>query len=72
MVCSDPALAARDRRMSSIFYAALASGDEGTRRALRVSRDRFLGYRNRCPTPSCVAQAYDDRIAEIRDIADGR
>ena len=72
MVCSSPDLAARDRRMSSAFYAALANGDERTRAVLRDSRDRFLRFRNRCATPACVAQAYDDRTAEIRDIASGR
>lgn len=69
MVCADPALAAQDRRMSATFYAGLANGDDRTRAALRASRDRFLAFRNRCATPACVSQAYDDRIAEIRDIA---
>jgi hypothetical protein len=72
MVCSDPDLAARDRRMSSVFYAALANSDDQTRAELRASRDRFLSYRGRCSTPACIAQAYDDRVAEIRDIAHGR
>jgi hypothetical protein len=72
MVCADPALAAQDRAMSSQFYAALASGDDRTRAALRDSRDRFLSSRNRCATPSCVSQAYADRMGEIADIARGR
>ena len=72
MVCSSPDLAARDRRMSSIFYSALADADSGTRRRLRSSRDRFLAYRERCPNEACVAQAYEDRIDEIRDIMAGR
>jgi hypothetical protein len=69
MICSDPSLAAQDRRMSSVFYAALADGDGATRAALRSSRDRFLRFRDRCGSAGCVAQAYQDRIAEIRDIA---
>ena len=72
LVCSDPALAARDRRMSSAFYAALAAGDDETRATLRASRDRFLSSRGRCSTANCIAQAYDQRMAEIRDIARGR
>jgi len=72
LVCSDGALAARDRRMSSQFYSALAGADPRTQRALRASRDRFLAYRNRCGSASCVAQAYEDRMDEIRDIAGGR
>jgi len=72
LVCADPALAARDRQMSSSFYAALARGDHETRATLRASRDRFLVARGRCSTAACVAQAYDDRAAEIRDIAGDR
>ncbi len=71
MVCSNSALAAQDRRMSAVFYAELARGDRTTQRALRASRDRFLSYRDRCSDAGCVSQAYDDRIAEIRDIAGG-
>lgn len=72
MVCSNTALAARDRRMASQFYSALAGADSRTRRALRASRDRFLTYRERCGSAACIAQAYDDRMDEIRDIAGGR
>jgi hypothetical protein len=70
-ICSDPALAAQDRAMSSRFYAALASGDERTRAALRSSRDRFLSSRNRCTSAACIAQSYDDRMDEIAEIARG-
>ena len=69
MICSNGSLAALDRQMSSNYYSALAEGDSGTRRALRRSRDRFLAFRERCPDEACVAQAYRDRMAEIRDIA---
>lgn len=71
MVCADPGLARADRAMSSEFYAALANADPETRQALRRSRDRFLGFRDRCDSAGCVAQAYSDRIAEIRDISSG-
>lgn len=69
MVCGDAELATLDRRMSSAFYAALARGGPDTRVALRGSRDRWLAFRNRCPSPACVAQAYRDRMDEIADIA---
>jgi len=69
MVCGSGALAALDRRMSSMFYSALARADAGTRAALRRSRDRFLAFRNRCGDEACVAQAYRDRMDEIEDIA---
>ncbi|HYI49849.1 MAG TPA: hypothetical protein VEX35_15430 [Allosphingosinicella sp.] len=72
LVCTDGALAARDRRMSSQFYSALAGAEPRTQRALRASRDRFLAHRDRCDNASCVARAYDARMAEIRDISASR
>ena len=72
LVCSSGSLAALDRQMSSHFYSALAEGDSGTRRALRRSRDRFLAFRERCADEACIAQAYRDRMDEIRDIAADR
>ena len=71
MVCSSDRLAAKDRAMSSLFYSALADADGRTRTALRRSRDRFLSYRERCGSEACVADAYDGRMAEIRDIMAG-
>lgn len=72
MVCASPALAAKDREMASIYYAAMAEGDGATKAHLRRSRDAFLARRERCGTPACVTAAYNARIAEIRSIADGR
>jgi len=72
MVCGSGALAALDRRMSSLFYSALAGADPATRASLRRSRDRFLAFRNRCASEECIAQAYRDRMDEIEDIAGGR
>lgn len=69
LVCSDEDLAALDRAMSSRFYSALSNADRTTRAELRRSRDRFLAYRDRCPTVACVDEAYRDRMDEIRDIA---
>ncbi len=68
MVCSDGRLAAKDRAMSSLFYSALADADPRTRAQLRRTRDRFLAYRERCGSEACVAEAYDGRMDEIRDI----
>jgi len=72
MVCSSSRLASLDRQMSSLFYSELSRAGERERAALRRTRDRFLGYRERCPDEACVAQAYLDRMDEIRDIAGGR
>lgn len=68
MVCSSDSLAARDRAMSSLFYSALADADPRTRAELRRTRDRFLAYRERCGSEACIAEAYDGRVQEIRDI----
>jgi hypothetical protein len=68
MVCSSDSLAGLDRAMSSLFYSALADADPGTRAQLRRTRDRFLAYRERCGSEACVAEAYDGRMREIRDI----
>jgi hypothetical protein len=68
MVCGSARLAAKDRAMSSLFYSALADADPRQRRELRRTRDRFLAYRDRCRDEACVAEAYDGRMDEIRDI----
>ncbi|HEY0444924.1 MAG TPA: hypothetical protein VGD19_00575 [Allosphingosinicella sp.] len=68
MVCDSGRLAASDREMSSMFYSALSDADPGTRRELRRTRDRFLAYRERCRSEECVADAYEGRMREIRDI----
>jgi uncharacterized protein len=38
---------------------------------LQRSRDRFLAYRDQCPSSACIAETYRGRIREIRDIASG-
>jgi uncharacterized protein len=54
--------------MSSLFYSALADADSRRKRELRRTRDRFLAYRERCGSEACVAEAYEGRMQEIRDI----
>lgn len=72
MVCSSGALAASDRAMASLYHSALADADGRQRRALTRTRDRFLAYRERCPNEACIAEAYQGRMMEIRDIMAGR
>jgi uncharacterized protein len=69
MVCGSDRLASLDRSMASLYYEALDGADPRARADLRRSRDRFLAYRERCGSESCVAQAYRDRMEEIEDIA---
>lgn len=68
MVCGSNRLAAKDRAMSSLYYSALADASGAARRALRSTRNRFLAYRDRCSNEACIAEAYDGRMQEIRDI----
>lgn len=68
MVCQSPRLASLDRSMSSLYFSSLSEASGPARRALQTSRNRFLAYRDRCPSEACIAQAYQDRMREIRDI----
>lgn len=70
-VCSDPRLAALDRRMASQFRSALADASPQQRAQLNQTRDAFLRYRDQCPSNSCVAETYQGRMREIRDIMRG-
>ena len=71
-VCADPALAALDRDMAAQYRRAVASGGPRERALLVETRDRFLGYRDRCPSDSCIDRAYRGRMQEIADIVAGR
>jgi hypothetical protein len=70
LVCSSPALAARDRAMSVVYYRAIAGADPLTKREIRTSRDSFLARRERCGgSEECINAVYGERIAEIRGLA---
>jgi uncharacterized protein YecT (DUF1311 family) len=70
-VCSDPGLAALDRRMATQFRSAMADANPQQRVILNQTRDSFLRYRDQCPDNSCVAETYKGRMREIRDIMRG-
>ena len=70
-VCGDPGLAALDRQMAAQYRSAFAASDRGTRAELERSRNRFLGFRDQCPSDDCIADTYRGRMREIRDIANG-
>ena len=70
-VCNDPRLAALDRRMASQFNSAMADASPQQRAILNRTRDSFLRYRDQCPSSSCVAETYQGRMREIRDIMRG-
>jgi hypothetical protein len=71
-VCSDAGLAGLDRQMASQFNSALSRADSGERALLERTRGRFLSYRDRCRSDSCIADAYRGRMREIQDIMAGR
>ena len=71
-VCSDAGLATLDRQMAAQFNRSMERASSEQRRLLVQTRDRFLGYRDRCPTRACIGDAYTGRMREIRDIMEGR
>ena len=71
-VCNDPGLAGLDRNMTDEYGRAFAVASPEQRALLRQTARRFYGYRDRCPDPQCIANAYRGRIREIRDIVEGR
>ena len=70
-VCSDPGLASLDRDMAWGFNRAFAQATPDQRRLLLSTRDRFLAYRDRCNSRTCISNAYVGRMREIRDIMNG-
>ena len=71
-VCQNPGLAALDRTMAAQYRRAVDAATPGERTILAESRNRFLRYRDRCPTVGCMRDAYTGRMQEIRDIMEGR
>jgi uncharacterized protein YecT (DUF1311 family) len=71
-VCSDSGLAALDVNMAVQYRRAIGAASPEEKALLQRTRDRFLGYRDRCPSRSCIGDAYVGRMKEIRDIMEGR
>jgi uncharacterized protein YecT (DUF1311 family) len=71
-VCADSGLATLDVNMATQYRRALASATPAQKAVLQSTRDRFLAYRDRCPSRQCVADGYVGRMREIRDIMEGR
>ena len=71
-VCSDSGLSALDVNMATQYRRALSSASPEERALLQSTRDRFLGYRDRCPNRQCIADSYVGRMREIRDIMEDR
>ena len=71
-VCSDAGLATLDRNMAAQYSRSMAAASPEQQALLTRTRDRFLGYRDRCPDNRCIGDAYVGRMREIRDIMEGR
>jgi len=67
-VCGNGDLAARDRRMSSVYFRTYERASPAAKRELSRSRAEFLRRRERCRSDECIASVYDDRIDEIRSM----
>lgn len=69
MVCSDPQLAAADRRLARAYDRAVASGVPA--RYLRAEQDDWLSIREQAArrSPGAVADIYEQRTAELNDMA---
>jgi uncharacterized protein YecT (DUF1311 family) len=64
MVCSDPGLAAADRRLARAFRQAVDNGAPYDR--LRAQQNRWLAARERAAvSPAAVGMVYEQRIAEL-------
>ena len=59
--------------MADRYVTALSVAGPDQSELLRTTRDRFLGYRERCRSDdACIANVYRGRLREIGDIMAGR
>lgn len=71
-ICGDQGLAALDRQMANQYNRALSGASPDQRGLLRDTARRFYAYRDECSSNACIAEAYTERMREIRDIIEGR
>lgn len=71
-VCMDTGLSALDLNMTTQYRRALGAATPEQLAQLQSSRNRFVTYRDACPTRQCIGEAYVGRMREIRDIMEGR
>jgi uncharacterized protein len=70
LVCSDAALAALDRKMSSVFAGAMKNLPAPEKKIQRTLQRGWIKGRNECwksdDKRACVTEAYRTRIAELQ------
>ena len=71
LICDDPDLATLDRTMAARYFRALKIAGPVEASLLQQTGAAFLRARNRCNEADCVADTYQDRIAEIAEIIGG-
>jgi uncharacterized protein len=74
-ICADTSLSARDRILSETYYRLADTLPQGDRIGLRDQQRDWIRRRNACTAsgnmPHCIAQAYDQRIAQLRAMSGG-
>ncbi|HEY8615302.1 lysozyme inhibitor LprI family protein [Phenylobacterium sp.] len=72
LVCSDPELAAADRRLARAYNRAVAAGIPA--RELRAEQDDWLSIREQAArrSPRAVASVYEQRIQELNELAESQ
>ena len=68
-ICGNPSLAAKDRRMSRLYFEQLSYyaeyGDALETNAFKAEQRSWLAQRDRCRTIQCLHIAYDSRIRQL-------
>ena len=68
-ICGNPSLAAKDKRMSRLYFEQLSYyveyGDTLETNAFKAEQRSWLAQRDRCRTTQCLHIAYDSRIRQL-------
>jgi uncharacterized protein len=66
-ICGDAGLSARDRKLSESYYRLADTLPQAERFALRDQQRDWIRRRNACGSlVPCIAQAYDQRLAQLQ------
>lgn len=65
LICTDPALAARDARLNRLYRRAMTRADKGLARRIDRDQAEFLNRRSNCEDARCIARLTDRRIDRL-------
>ncbi len=71
-ICGDSGLSARDRMLSETYYRLADTLPQPERFALRDQQRDWMRRRNACDNLACLANAYDQRIGQLRVLSGGQ